>query len=154
MNNKQLEEKIIFLEKRIANLENYIATLDNVKSLNKPLEEKIIDTIIKSVFQHYYVSYTDEKALIKTQVILDQTGFVSLDIDGSKAFIYALHPSKFIKDHNLWNFVQQNIKNEYNKTLCIGLFEIDKSHGRQIFKKFEDAFSKFKKRSFSKWNIK
>jgi len=146
MNNKQLEEKIIFLEKRIANLENYIATLDNVKFLNKPLEEKIIDTIIKSVFQHYYVSYTDEKALIKTQVILDQTGFVSLDIDGSKAFIYALHPSKFIESNDLWDFVQNNIKKEYAMTLCIGLFEVGKPQGIQISKKFDGTLLDLKKR--------
>lgn len=146
MNNKQLEEKIIFLEKRIANLENYIVTLDNVKSLNKPLEEKIIDTIIKSVFQHYYVSYSDEKALIKTQVILDQTGFVSLDIDGSKAFIYALHPSKFIESNDLWDFVQNNIKKEYAINLCIGLFEVGKPQGIQISKKFDGTLLDLKKR--------
>lgn len=146
MSNKQLEEKIIFLEKRVANLENYIVTLDNVKSLNKPLEEKIIDTIIKSVFQHYYVSYNDEKALIKTQVILDQTGFVSLDIDGSKAFIYALHPSKFIESNDLWDFVQNNIKKEYAITLCIGLFEVGKPQGIQISKKFDGTLLDLKKR--------
>lgn len=146
MNNKHLEEKIIFLEKRIANLENYIVTLDNIKSLNKPLEEKIIDTIIKSVFQHYYVSYNDEKALIKTQVILDQTGFVSLDIDGSKAFIYALHPSKFIESNDLWDFVQNNIKKEYAITLCIGLFEVGKPQGIQISKKFDGTLLDLKKR--------
>ena len=151
MNSKHLEEKIIALEKRIISLEEYITTLDN----NQSPEEKIIDIIIKSVYQYYYLVYfNNEKAIIQTQTIFDQTGFVSLEIENSQAFIYALHPTKFIKDHNLWNFVQQNIKNEYNKTLCIGLFEIDKSHGHQIFKKFEDAFSKFKKRSFSKWNIK
>lgn len=146
MSDKQLEEKIIFLEKRIANLENYIVTLDNVKSLNKPLEEKIIDTIIKSVFQHYYVSYSDEKALIKTQVILDQTGFVTLDIDGSKAFIYALHPSKFIENNDLWDFVQNNIKKEYAITLCIGLFEVGKPQGIQISKKFDGTLLDLKKR--------
>lgn len=145
MSNKQLEEKIIFLEKRVANLENYIVTLDNVKSLNKPLEEKIIDTIIKSVFQHYYVSYSYEKALIKTQVILDQTGFVSLDIDGSRAFIYALHPSKFI-ENDLWDFVQNNIKKEYAITLCIGLFEVGKPQGIQISKKFDGTLLDLKKR--------
>lgn len=146
MNNKHLEEKIIFLEKRIANLENYIVTLDNIKSLNKPLEEKIIDTIIKSVYQHYDVSYSDEKALIKTQVILDQTGFVSLDIDGSKAFIYALHPSKFIESNDLWDFVQNNIKKEYAITLCIGLFEVGKPQGIQISKKFDGTLLDLKKR--------
>lgn len=145
MSNEQLEEKIIFLEKRVTNLENYIATLDNVKSLNKPLEEKIIDTIIKSVFQHYYVSYSYEKALIKTQVILDRTGFVSLDIDGSRAFIYALHPSKFI-ENDLWDFVQNNIKKEYAITLCIGLFEVGKPQGIQISKKFDGTLLDLKKR--------
>lgn len=146
MSNKQLEEKIIFLEKRVANLENYIVTLDNVKSLNKPLEEKIIDTIIKSVFQHYYVSYSYEEALIKTQVILDRTGFVSLDIDGPRAFIYALHPSKFIESNDLWDFVQNNIKKEYAITLCIGLFEVGKPQGIQISKKFDGTLLDLKKR--------
>ena len=42
------------------------------------------------------------------------------DIENSKAFIYALYPSKFIKDNDLWNFVQSNIKKEYNIILCIG----------------------------------
>lgn len=146
MNNKQLEEKIIFLEKRIANLENYIVTLDNVKSLNKPLEEKIIDTIIKSVYQHYDVYSDNEKAMIRTQIILDQTGFVSLDINGSRAFIYALHPSKFIESNDLWDFVQNNIKKEYAMTLCIGLFEVGKPQGIQISKKFDGTLLDLKKR--------
>ena len=144
MSNKNLEEKIIALEKRIINLENYVATLDN--SNNEPLEEKIIDTIIESVYRHYFISSSNEKAMIRTQVILDQTGFVSLDIDGSRAFIYALHPSKFIESNDLWNFVQNNIEREYAITLCIGLFEVGKPQGIQISKKFDDALIDLRKR--------
>lgn len=144
MSNKNLEEKIIALEKRIINLENYVATLDN--SNNEPLEEKIIDTIIESVYRHYFISSSNEKATIRTQVILDQTGFVSLDIDGSRAFIYALHPSKFIESNDLWNFVQNNIEREYAITLCIGLFEVGKPQGIQISKKFDDALIDLRKR--------
>lgn len=144
MSNKNLEEKIIALEKRIINLENYVATLGN--SNNEPLEEKIIDTIIESVYRHYFISSSNEKAMIRTQVILDQTGFVSLDIDGSRAFIYALHPSKFIESNDLWNFVQNNIEREYAITLCIGLFEVGKPQGIQISKKFDDALIDLRKR--------
>lgn len=143
MSNKNLEEKIIALEKRIINLENYVATLGNN---NEPLEEKIIDTIIESVYRHYFISSSNEKAMIRTQVILDQTGFVSLDIDGSRAFIYALHPSKFIESNDLWDFVQNNIKREYAITLCIGLFEVGKPQGIQISKKFDDALIDLRKR--------
>lgn len=144
MSNKNLEEKIIALEKRIINLENYVAILDN--SNNEPLEEKIIDTIIESVYRHYFISSSNEKAMIRTQVILDQTGFVSLDIDGSRAFIYALHPLKFIESNDLWDFVQNNIKREYAITLCIGLFEVGKPQGIQISKKFDDALIDLRKR--------
>lgn len=140
MSNKNLEEKIIALERRVTNLENYMA----IK--NKPLEEKIIDTIIKSVYQHYDVYSDNEKAMIRTQVILDQTGFVSLDINGSRAFIYALHPSKFIESKDLWDFVQNNIKKEYAMTLCIGLFEVGKPQGIQISKKFDDILVDLKTR--------
>lgn len=143
MSNKNLEEKIIALEKRVTNLENYVATLGNN---NEPLEEKIIDTIIESVYRHYFISSSNEKAMIRTQVILDQTGFVSLDIDGSRAFIYALHPSKFIENNDLWDFVQNNIKREYAITLCIGLFEVGKPLGIQISKKFDDALIDLRKR--------
>lgn len=143
MSNKNLEEKIIALEKRVINLENYVATLGNN---NEPLEEKIIDTIIESVYRHYFISSSNEKAMIRTQVILDQTGFVSLDIDGSRAFIYALHPSKFIESNDLWDFVQNNIKREYAITLCIGLFEVGKPQGIQISKKFDDALIDLRKR--------
>lgn len=143
MSNKNLEEKIIALEKRIINLENYVATLGNN---NEPLEEKIIDTIIESVYRHYFISSSNEKAMVRTQVILDQTGFVSLDIDGSRAFIYALHPSKFIESNDLWDFVQNNIKREYAITLCIGLFEVGKPQGIQISKKFDDALIDLRKR--------
>lgn len=143
MSNKNLEEKIIALEKRIINLENYVATLGNN---NEPLEEKIIDTIIESVYRHYFISSSNEKAMIRTQVILDQTGFVSLDIDGSRAFIYALHPSKFIESNDLWDFIQNNIKREYAITLCIGLFEVGKPQGIQISKKFDDALIDLRKR--------
>lgn len=143
MSNKNLEEKIIALEKRIINLENYVATLGNN---NEPLEEKIIDTIIESVYRHYFISSSNEKAMILTQVILDQTGFVSLDIDGSRAFIYALHPSKFIESNDLWDFIQNNIKREYAITLCIGLFEVGKPQGIQISKKFDDALIDLRKR--------
>lgn len=147
MNNKYLEEKIIALEKRIINLENYVATLDNAKSLNnKPLEEKIINTIINCVYRHYYISFSADKAMIQTQIILDQTGFVSLDIDGSRAFIYALHPSKFIESNDLWDFVQRTIKKEYAITLCIGLFEVGKPQGIQISKKLDDILLDLKKR--------
>lgn len=144
MSNKNLEEKIIALEKRVINLENYVATLDN--SNTKPLEERIVDTIIESVYRHYFISSSNEKAMIQTQVILDKTGFVSLDIDGSRAFIYALHPSKFIESNDLWNFVQNNIKKEYAITLCIGLFEVGKPQGIQISKKFDDNLLDLKKR--------
>lgn len=140
MSSKSLEEKIIALERRVTNIENYMA----IK--NKPLEEKIIDTIIKSVYQHYDVYSSDEKAMVRTQIILDQTGFVSLDIDGSKAFIYALHPSKFIESNDLWDFVQNNIKKEYAMTLCIGLFEVGKPQGIQISKKFDNALIDLKTR--------
>lgn len=148
MDNKLLEVRIKALENRVADLEKYVATLDNAESLiDKPLEEKIIDTIIKSVYQHYDFYYSsDEKAMIRTQVILDQTGFVSLDIDGSRAFIYALHPSKFIESNDLWDFVQNNIKREYAITLCIGLFEVGKPQGIQISKKFDDALIDLRKR--------
>ena len=113
---------------------------------NKFLEEKIIDIIIKSVYQYYYLDYyNDEKAVTQTQVIFDQTGFVSLDIENSKAFIYALHPSKFIKDNDLWSFVQSTIKKEYNIILCIGLFEIGKPQGIQVSKRFEDISLDLKK---------
>lgn len=147
MGNKNLEVRIKALENRVADLEKYVATLDNAESLiDKPLEEKIIDTIIKSVYQHYDVYSSNEKAMIRTQIILDQTGFVSLDIDGSRAFIYALHPSKFIESNDLWNFVQNNVKKEYAITLCIGLFEIGKLQGIQISKKFDDILLDLKKR--------
>ena len=113
---------------------------------SKPLEEKIIDVIIKSVYQYYYLDCcNDEKAVTQAQVIFDQTGFVSLDIENSKAFIYTLHPSKFIKDNDLWNFVQSNIKKEYNIILCIGLFEIGKPQGIQVSKRFEDISLELKK---------
>ena len=113
---------------------------------SKSLEEKIIDIIIKSVYQYYYLDYyNDEKAVTQTQIIFDQTGFVSLDIENSKAFIYALHPLKFIKDNDLWNFVQSNIKKEYNTILCIGLFEIGKPQGIQVSKRFEDILLDLKK---------
>lgn len=113
---------------------------------SKPLEEKIIDVIIKSVYQYYYLDCcNDEKAVTQAQVIFDQTGFVSLDIENSKAFIYALHPSNFIKDNDLWNFVQSNIKKEYNIILCIGLFEIRKPQGIQVSKRFEDISLDLKK---------
>ena len=109
---------------------------------NKSLEEKIIDIIIKSVYQYYYLDCcNDEKATTQAQTIFDQAGFVSLDIENSKAFIYALHPSKFIKN-DLWNFVQMNIKKEYNIILCIGLFEIGKPQGIQVSKRFDDISKK------------
>lgn len=113
---------------------------------SKPLEEKIIDIIIKSVYQYYYLDCcNDEKAVTQTQTIFDQTGFVSLDIENSKAFIYALHPSKFIKDNDLWSFVQSNIKKEYNIILCIGFFDIVKPQGIQVSKRFEDISLDLKK---------
>ena len=113
---------------------------------SKFLEEKITDIIIKSVYQYYYLDYyNDEKSVTQAQTIFDQAGFVSLDIENSKAFIYALHPSKFIKDNDLWNFVQSNIKKEYNTILCIGLFEIGKPQGIQVSKRFEDILLDLKK---------
>lgn len=113
---------------------------------SKSLEEKIIDIIIKSVYQYYYLDCcNDEKAITQAQTIFDQTGFVSLDIENSKAFIYALHPLKFIKDNDLWNFVQSNIKKEYNIILCIGFFDIVKPQGIQVSKRFEDILLDLKK---------
>ena len=113
---------------------------------NKSLEEKIIDLIIESVYQYYYLDCRNaKKAAIQAQIIFDQTGFVSLDIENSRAFIYALHPTKFIKDNNLWNFVQSNIEKEYNIILCIGLFEIGKPQGIQVSKRFEDISLDLKK---------
>ena len=126
---------------------------------NKSLEEKIIDIIIKSVYQYYYLDCcNDEKATTQTQTIFDQTGFVSLDIENSKAFIYALHPSKFIKDNDLRRAVAlekcksktedealSNLKKEYNIILCIGLFEIGKPQGIQVSKRFEDISLDLKK---------
>ena len=113
---------------------------------SKPLEEKIIDIIIKSVYQYYYLDcYNGEKATAQAQTIFDQTGFVSLEIENSRAFIYALHPIKFIKDDDLWDLVQKNIEKEYAITLCIGLFEIEKSQGIQVSKKFEDISLDLKK---------
>ena len=110
---------------------------------SKSLEEKIIDVIIESVYQYYNSDCcNDEKATTQAQTIFDQTGFVSLDIENSKTFIYALHPSKFIKDNDLWNFVQSNIKKEYAITLCIGFFEIGKSQGIQVSKRFDDISKK------------
>ena len=113
---------------------------------SKSLEEKIIDVIIKSVYQYYYLDCcNDEKAATQAQTIFDQAGFVSLDIENSKAFIYALYPSKFIKDNDLWNFVQSNIKKEYNIILCIGFFKIRKPQGIQVSKRFEDILLDLKK---------
>lgn len=113
---------------------------------NKFLEEKIIDIIIKSVHQYYYLDCcNDEKATTQAQTIFDRTGFTSLDIENSKAFIYALHPLKFIKDNDLWSFVQMNIKKEYNIILCIGLFEIGKPQGIQVSKRFDDISLDLKK---------
>ena len=113
---------------------------------SKSLEEKIIDVIIKSVYQYYYLDCcNDEKAATQAQAVFDQAGFVSLDIENSKAFIYALHPSNFIKDNDLWNFVQSNINKEYNIILCIGFFDIVKPQGIQVSKRFEDISLDLKK---------
>ena len=75
---------------------------------SKSLEEKIIDIIIKSVYQYYYLDYyNDEKAVTQAQTIFDQTGFVSLDIENSKALYTLFILQSLLKIRILWNFVQE-----------------------------------------------
>lgn len=78
------------------------------------------DKFIKEFCIKVYTFYKfDSKQCLN---ILNETKFQYLCINSSqRIFLFAENPCAFIKDNDLWNYLQNWIRDEYNTTLAIGM---------------------------------
>ena len=150
MGNELLEMRITALEKRVSNLEKRTLEDDNA------IEYQIMKEIISSVCSYFaeVLGLPKEETIHGAERLFEQTGFVSLDTNNnSRVFIYALNPSKFIGDNQLWNWVQKNVADHNGGcSLCIGQFDMNDLYGIQISTVFNKMFSNFKEGYL--WTIK
>lgn len=153
MNNKLLEERVEALEKRVADLEKYVACLTPMKEQSTP-EEKFIEAIVCAVGYHFTETsktrnkMTDIKSAAELVVSLikdffNEAGLVSLEFENGRAFLYALHPANFTEPKNLWEYLAVLIKQNFNYTLCIGLFDMTEPRGTQISKQVEKSVESY-----------
>lgn len=150
MGNKLLEERVDALEKRVADLEKYVACLTPMKEQPTP-EENIINVMVCTVGHHFTNVYsktrnkmTDIKSAAELVVGLvkdffNEVGLVSLEFENGRAFLYALHPASFTEPKNLWEDLAIAIKQNFDYTLCIGLFDMTEPRGTQISKQIEKS---------------
>lgn len=154
MGNKLLEERVDALEKRVTDLEKYVALLTPVKEQSTP-EEDIINVIVCSVGHHFTKTYSnvrnkmvDIKSAAELVVSLikdffNEAGLVSLEFENGRAFLYALHPASFTEPKNLWEYLAVVIKQNFDYTLCIGLFDMTEPRGTQISKQVEKSIETY-----------
>lgn len=154
MGSKLLEERVEALEKRVADLEKYVACLAPMKEQSTP-EEKVIEAIVCAVGHHFTETYsntrhkmTDIKSAAELVVSLvkdffNEAGLVSLEFENGRAFLYALRPANFIEPKNLWEYLAEVIKQNFDYTLCIGLFDMTEPRGTQISKQVEKSVESY-----------
>ena len=154
MGNNLLEERVKALESRIADLEKYVASLDHIKEQSTP-EENVINAIVCAVGHHFTETYSNTKykmADIKSAKELvvglvkdffNEAGLVSLEFENGRAFLYALHPANFTEPKNLWEYLAEVIKQNFDYTLCIGLFDMTEPRGTQISKQLEKSVKSY-----------
>ncbi len=143
-----LVEHISKIEKDLTELKSLIgfkSNLDNKEETS--FEEKIYYKIVTLVDQYFYIktlhelgsesSKTTNETIRKLQELFDKSGIVSLYLDSKskRAFIYALHPMEFIKDNDLWEYLQAWIKSIEGYTLAIGKFKMNSEIdlGKSVF---------------------
>lgn len=150
-----LENRIKALEQRVTDLENYVQIIENhIQVISSPLsdessqEEDIIKSIVNSVKSYIHKRFTNIGCVaIKSMLteFFNEAGIISIDIENDKAFIYALRPVKCTEPNELWKLISEEIKQKYNYTLCIGLFNMKEPKGTQVFKYVDNAVDSYTK---------
>ncbi|MBR6610811.1 MAG: hypothetical protein IKK93_01040 [Campylobacter sp.] len=143
-----LVEQVSKIEKDLTELKSFMgfkSTFDDKDETS--FEEKIYYKIVNLVAQYFYIKTSHElgskgletanETIRKLQELFDKSGIVSLYLDSKskRAFIYALHPMEFIKDNDLWEYLQAWIKSIEGYTLAIGQFKMDSKLdlGKSVF---------------------
>ena len=154
MGNNLLEERVKALESRVADLEKYVASLAPIREQSTP-EEDVINAIVCAVGHHFTETYSNTrykmadiksaKELVVSLVkdFFNEAGLVSLEFENGRAFLYALHPANFTEPKNLWDYLAEVIKQNFDYTLCIGLFDMTEPRGTQISKQVEKSVKSY-----------
>ena len=150
MDNKLLKERVDALEKRVADLEKYVALLTPTRE-QSTLEKDVVNAIVCAVGHHFTETYSNtghkmmdlksatELVIGSIKAFFNEAGLVSLEFENGRAFLYALHPASFTEPKNLWEHLAVVIKQTFDYTLCIGLFDMAEPRGIQISKQVEKS---------------
>lgn len=154
MGNKLLEERVDALEKRVTDLEKYIALLTPTREQSTP-EKDVINAIVCAVGHYFTETYSNtrhkmvdiksatELVIGSIKAFFNEAGLVSLEFENGRAFLYALHPVSFTEPKNLWEHLAVVIKQNFDYTLGIGLFDMTEPRGIQISKQVEKSIGTY-----------
>lgn len=128
-----IEKKLNLIETRLDKLTKLVNKLtfegnqiiDKREAVLKYIISLTKNYISKQVFDEYGGDGFDTREEIKYRFndLIYKTGFVSIQIENNKAFLYTLNPMYFIKDDKMWNFITNRVKEKYNlKFLAIGRY--------------------------------
>ena len=72
----------------------------------------------------FYEGFTDKQSVInKVKMLFENTKFSYIEINSSnRIFLFAENPAIFIKDNNLWNYLQNWVNEKYNTFIAIGMY--------------------------------
>ena len=102
--------------------ENYLNQHKNyeIKTLN-PID--FISEFCNKVVE-FYEGFTDKQSVInKVKMLFENTKFSYIEINSSnRIFLFAENPAIFIKDNNLWNYLQNWVNEKYNTFIAIGMY--------------------------------
>lgn len=86
---------------------------------------------IKTINQHYFIKefcnkikefYKDVKTDDEIIKLLNDTKFSYMEISANnRIFLFAENPTAFIKDNNLWNYLQNWVNETYDTFIAIGM---------------------------------
>lgn len=97
----------------------------NIKSFINPTE--FISEFCSKVVE-FYEGFVDKQSVIdKVKMLFEDTKFSYIEINSNnRIFLFAENPTIFIKDNNLWNYLQNWVNEKYNTFIAIGMYTPNK----------------------------
>lgn len=91
-----------------------------IKTLN-PID--FISEFCNKVVEFYEGFMDKQSAINKVKMLFEDTKFSYIEINSNnRIFLFAENPAIFIKDNNLWNYLQNWINEKYNTFIAIGMY--------------------------------
>jgi hypothetical protein len=93
----------------------------DVKTSINPTE--FISSFCNKVIE-FYEGFVDKQSVInKVKMLFKDTKFSYIEINSNnRIFLFAENPTIFIKDNNLWNYLQNWVNEKYNTFIAIGMY--------------------------------